>query len=709
MGCVLNRKDLPGLLGEIVSSTLWQPLGELAIRIHEAAHEEDVFRTAGDGLKTLGFRSAIALLDSALERFRLVYASTARPVLIVAERLFGARGIGYEIAIGESFTLGQAVHNRATVYVRDALSYAGAPDIRPRTIKRGIELLDAAPHIAAPLIARDRVLGAIAVQSSRLAEEDGPAVMAFAGHLALAVDALRRQAEAASRERQLAIIVQINQNVSADLTNVARAYDSVLHEIKRLVSFDEAEVALIEPESRQVRISSPGTTLPGEDSGASTYTLRGSVIEWMMTYGQPYVAKDTNVDREFAEARTASARRMRSLIALPMRHRGQVLGAFILLNRTPYFYAESDCDRLAPIVDQMASTLVNYRLFEQVERGRRQLQAVLDSTGDAVIAADMSGRITLMNPAAVRLFGFEDSAEAGRPVWDVVKVPGLAEAFRQALAGKFSAPLGLEVPLLSDRVLFADLTPIHDMRAHALGWMAVIRDITHHKQMEALRSETIATAAHDMKSPLHLIAGALGVLAEDAPLLAEEQREAIEIAQSGLRRMRRLIDDILDLKKIEDGFGIDKRECDLSGVLRSVADEATASAAARSQELVLDMPRELPVIRADPDRLHQVFANLVSNAIKYTQSGGAIRIRALASGDLVRVTVIDNGSGISVEDQARIFEKFYRTRSSSKIDGTGLGLAIVKSIVEQHGGHVIVQSTPGQGSEFVVSLPVTSD
>ena len=688
-----------------MSSTLWQPLGELALRVYEALREEDVYRVAGDGLKALGFRSAIALLDSTLERFRIVYASTARPVLIAAERLFGARGIGYEIAIGESFTLGQAVRDRSAVYARDALSHAGAPDTRPRTIKRGIELLDATPHIAAPLIARERALGAIAVQSSRLVKEDAPAVMSFAGHLALALDALRRQAEAASRERQLAIIVQINQNVSADLTNVARAYDSVLHEIKRLVSFDEAEVALVEPDSRQVRISSPGMTLPDEDSGAARYDLHGSVIEWIMTYDQPYVAKDTHLDREFTETRAASARRMRSLIAMPMRHRGQVLGAFILKNHTPYFYADSDRDRLAPIVDQMASTLVNYRLFEQVERGRRLLQAVLDSTGDAVIAADMSGRVTLMNPAAVRLFGFEDAPAAGLPVWDVVRAPAVAEAFRQALAGKFSAPLGFEVPLPFDRVLFVDLAPIHDSRAHALGWMAVLRDITHHKQMEALRSETIATAAHDMKSPLHLVAGALGVLAEDAPLMTDEQREAIAIAQSGVRRMRRLIEDILDLKKIEDGFGIDRRECDLAEVLRSVVGETAAQAAARSQALVLEVVGQLPVIQADPDRLHQVFANLASNAIKYTQPGGAIKLRALASGDLVRVAVIDNGPGISVEDQARIFEKFYRTRSSSKIDGTGLGLAIVKSIVEQHGGHVIVQSVPGQGSEFVVSLP----
>jgi len=689
-----------------VSSTLWQPLGELVLRVHEAAHEEEVYRVAGDGLKALGFRSAIALLDSALERFRVVYASTARPVLIAAERLFGARGIGYEIAFGESFTLGQAVRDRSTVFVPDALSYAGAPDARPRTVKRGIELLDAAPHIAAPLIARDRPLGAIALQSSKLVKEDAPAILSFAGHLALALDTLRRQAEAAGRERQLAIIVHINQNVSADLTNVARAYDSVLHEIKRLVSFDEAEVALVEPETQQVRISSPGMTLPDEDSGASRYDLRGSLVEWMMTYGETRVVKDTHAEREYTESRAASARRMRSLIAMPMRHRGELLGAFILKSHTPYFYADSDRDRLAPIVDQMASTLVNYRLFEQVERGRRLLQAVLDSTGDAVIAADMSGRVTLMNPAAMRLFGFADAPAAGLPVWDAVHTPAVAEAFRQALAGKFSAPLGFEVPLPFDRVLFVDLAPIHDARAHALGWMAVLRDITHHKQMEALRSEIIATAAHDMKSPLHLVAGALGVLAEDAPLMTGEQREAIEIAQSGLRRMRRLIEDILDLKKIEDGFGINRRDCDLAEVLRSVVGEAEPQAAARSQELAFEVVGPLPVIQADPDRLHQVFSNLTSNAIKYTQPGGTIKVRALASGDIVRVAVIDNGPGISVEDQARIFEKFYRTRSSSKIDGTGLGLAIVKSIVEQHGGQVIVQSAPGQGSEFVVSLPV---
>jgi PAS domain S-box-containing protein len=681
-------------------------LSDIALRVNDALTEDEIFRLVGDGLKTVGLRSVIAILDEALERFRVVYASAARPILVAAERLFGAKGIGYEIAVGESFTLGQAVRERSAVFLGDFLPQPGLRQVRTRTVRRGLELLDATPQIAAPLVARDRALGAIVVQSSKLSEDDRIAVMAFAGQLANAIDRLRRSAEAASRERQLSIIVQINQNVSADLTNVVRGYDVVLHEIKRLVSFDRAELALIDLESNRIRISSPGATLPGETAGELSYPLSGSAVEWTAAHGQAYIAKDTAIDREFSEAASARAQQIRSYIAIPLRHRGQALGAFILKSRTPYFYAETDLALLSPIVDQMAGTLVNYRLFDQVEQGRRQLQAVLDSTSDAVIATDTAGRITLVNPAANRMFELESASVTGRLVWEALDFPDLADAFQQALRDNLDTPVGLEVPAHDDHVLFADLAPIRDTRGNALGWMAVIRDITHFKRLDALRSEAVAMAAHDLKSPLHLASGALGVMAEDAAALTRDQHEALGIAQSGLRRMRSLIDDLLDLKKIEDGFGVLKRECLLDEVLRSVVEESMALAVERGQELTLEIQDRLPVIQADADRLHQVFANLVSNAVKYTQPGGKVTVRAGINEAVVQVKVIDNGPGISPEDQAHIFERFYRTRASPLVDGTGLGLAIVKSITEQHGGNVILQSALGRGSQFVVSLPI---
>jgi two-component system phosphate regulon sensor histidine kinase PhoR len=683
-------------------------LSDIGIRAHNAASEEDVFLAVGDGLKACGLRSTLALLDEMLDRFRVVYASTARPILAAAERLFGARGIGYEVPRAESFTLGQAVRERTAVYVQDSLRdpQPGPRESRLSTVRRGIELLDAKPHIAAPLIARDRVLGAIAVQAAGLTEDDCAPILAFAGQAALAIDNLRRRAEAAGRERQLSIIVQINQTVSADLMNVGRAYDVVLREVKRLVEFDQADLAQIDPATGQVRMSSPGTTLPGEAEGTTSYPLPGSVVEWVMAHDGPYLCKDTNTEQEFTETRQANTQNMRSFIALPLRHRGQTLGAFILKNRIPYFYGERDTQALAPIVDQMAIALVNYRLFDQVERGRRQLQAVLDSTGDAVIATDTLGRVALMNPAAERLFESEGEPATGLLIWDAIEQPALADGFRRAVREKIGAPIGFEIPLNADSILFADLAPILDARGSTLGWMAVIRDITHFKRLEALRSEAIATAAHDLKSPLHLASGALGVLAEDALTLSEDQLEALNIAQSGLRRMRMLIDDLLDLKKIEDGFGIVKRDCPLEAVLKSVVSEATAAAAARDQALTLDLQGALPVIQADADRLHQVFANLVGNAIKYTQEGGAVTARAQIAGANVQVAVIDNGPGISHDDQAHIFEKFYRARGAASAEGTGMGLAIVKSIVEQHSGQIIVQSAPGQGSQFIVTLPI---
>lgn len=690
-----------------MDSKLWQPLSDIAIRAHDASSEEDIFSVVGEELKAVGLQSTLALLDKTLESFRVVYISTTRSILVAAEKLFGARGIGYEIPFAESFTLGQAVTERSAVYQRDLLPQPGARETRSSTIRRGIELLGALPHIAAPLLARNAILGAIAVQAQHLTEDDRRPVMAFACQVALAIDNLRRSREAANRERLLSIIVQINQTVSSDLRNISHAYAAMLHEIKRLVTFDQADLALIDVVSGQVRLSTPGAPDRPNTGGVVTYPLAGSVVAWVAARGQAYLCKDALKAQDFSESRDAAAQRLRSYIALPLRHRGQTHGAFILKSRTPYFYGESDADLLAPIVDQMAITLANYRLFDQVERGRRQLQAVLDSTGDAVIAIDATGSLALVNPAAERLFEIDAPTAQGRLVWEAIDLPALTDVFRQALDGKFGAATKFELPLRGDRFLFADFAPIQDAQVMPLGWMVVLRDITHFKRLDALKSDTIATVAHDLKSPLHLTAGALGVLAEDAMTLSEDQREALHIAQSGLRRMRLLIDDLLDLKKIEEGFGVVKRECSLEAVLRVVVNEARAAASARGQTLALDVSGALPMVQADPDRLHQAFANLVGNAVKYTQAGGAVAVRVRVAGSNIEVAIVDNGPGIPLEDQARIFEKFYRTRQARGVEGTGLGLAIVKSIVEQHGGQVVVRSASGAGSQFIVSLPIS--
>lgn len=683
---------------------LWPILSDIAIRAHDATSEEDVFSLVGDGLKASGLHCTIALLDETQNHFHVVYASTARSILAAAERLFGARGISYEIPFEESFTLGQAITERSAIYRRDHVPQPVVREPRLGTIKRGVELLGSSPHIAAPLVARNHIYGSLAVQARDLADTDREPVAAFARQVALAIDNLRRSHEAANRERMLSIILQINQSMSSDLRDIRRAYDSMLREIKRLVSFDQADLALADPVSGQVRLSSPGVSLPEVDD--ITYPLQGSVVEWVAQRGQMYVCRDTRQDQTFAESRAAAAQFLRSYLALPLRHRGQTHGAFIVKSRTPYFYAESDGQSLSPIIDQMAIALANFRLFDQVERARRQLQSVLDSTGDAVLATDPAGLLTLVNPAAARLFEIDPSLAMNQPIWDQVPHPAMTDTFRHAIHGKYAEPISLDMPYQGDRFLFVDFAPILDSRAVVTGWLVVSRDITHFKRLDALKSETIATVAHDLKSPLHLASGALGVLAEDAATLSEDQREALSIAQAGLRRMRLLIDDLLDLRKIEEGFGIAKRDCAVDAVVKSVVSEATAAAVARSQTLELDIHGEVPLILADPDRLHQAFANLVGNAVKYTQDGGKIAVHMRLLDSSIEVTVTDDGPGISLEDQLHIFEKFYRARSARKVDGTGMGLAIVKSIIDQHGGQVIVRGAPERGTQFVVTLPI---
>ena len=249
-----------------------------------------------------------------------------------------------------------------------------------------------------------------------------------------------------------------------------------------------------------------------------------------------------------------------------------------------------------------------------------------------------------------------------------------------------------------------------------MGRVCVLRDVTHFKKLEMLKSDFVATVSHDLRSPLSLMRG-YGTMLEMAGSLNEQQVGYVRKIIAGFDDMSRLVSSLLDLGRIEAGIGLEVEIIPVQDVVERVVGALQLQAAQKRIQLEVEiLDQTIPLIEADPALLQQALQNLVENAIKYSRPEGKITVRVHTRQEGTIFEVIDNGPGISPMDQARVFEKFYRgAQQAREMDGTsrlkdqrgsGLGLAIVKSIAEQHGGRVWLESQLGNGSTFYLSIPL---
>jgi signal transduction histidine kinase len=308
----------------------------------------------------------------------------------------------------------------------------------------------------------------------------------------------------------------------------------------------------------------------------------------------------------------------------------------------------------------------------------------------------------LVNPAAEAVFGLAGRPVSRRPVADAIQQPQLVEL----LTADSRSPLTGEVVLPDGRTLYASASAIGEVEGGGLGRVAVLRDVTHFKELEQLKTEFVATVSHDLRSPLTFMRGYVTML----PMIGQlnvRQKGFVDKIIAGIEHMAKLIDDLLDLGRIEAGVGLMNETCRMEELVGSAVDPLRGQAINKQLALQVEVPGDLPAVWGDPTLLRQVIANLVENAIKYTPQGGSIRVGGEARDGSLVLSVSDTGVGIAQADQVRLFEKFYRVkqRDTVHIKGTGLGLAIVKSVVERHGGRVWVESRLGKGSTFFVSVP----
>ncbi len=347
----------------------------------------------------------------------------------------------------------------------------------------------------------------------------------------------------------------------------------------------------------------------------------------------------------------------------------------------------------------------------ELSRVNAELSVIVANMGSGIMLLDDRGRIMRLNPFAAEIFGIEAEAGAGRHNLEVLKDYDLDQRIKTAQATGEAQTGEMHLLLPQERRLEIAVVPVGSGTASPL-MVVVFREVTDAWRLARVRAELVSNVSHEMRTPLTSIKGFTETLIDGALSDPEQARRFIGIIDAEAERMARLIDDLLDLARIESGRSPFRfRKTDLGRVVAATAEKLQPQLARTGLLLTVDLPYALPLILADADRLAQVILNLVENSIKYTHRGGQITIRGETPPGAVCLSVTDNGVGIPAADLPRVFERFFRvdkTRARAS-GGTGLGLAIVKHIVEAHGGRVEVQSTVGVGSTFRLCLPMEGE
>ncbi len=385
------------------------------------------------------------------------------------------------------------------------------------------------------------------------------------------------------------------------------------------------------------------------------------------------------------------------------------------LHRTVPAFGKDELGRLAAAFNTMSEHLRHYRQSsaDRLIRAQRTGQATIDSFPDPVLVVDPEGRVELANPAARQVLGVAPDGDA---VWTP------PEPLRQPLAAALRDQRPFLTEMFDQAVFFRlggeehaflpQVRPIRDPYGGTLGAAVVLTDVTRFRLLDEIKTNLVATVSHELKTPLTSLRLALHLLLEETVgPLEPKQIELLIDARDNAERLLRTIEHLLALARLEQGRESLKVEPVSPGeLLRRAADEAGPRAEAKHLKLTIDDASDLPSVAADPVRIGAALNNLIDNAVAFTEPGGAVTLSASPDGDgQVRLTVADTGVGIPAEFLPHLFDKFFRVPGVDRPGSTGLGLAIVREVVQAHGGTVAVESEPGRGTAFHVTLPVWDD
>ncbi len=418
------------------------------------------------------------------------------------------------------------------------------------------------------------------------------------------------------------------------------------------------------------------------------------------------------------------------LVSIPLKHGGQVVGT---LNVAGYQALDNEqtISALELLANQAAAAIINVRLYEEVRDGRDRMQAILNTVRDGLFLVDQQGRLIQVNPAAMRLLGWETRPPFGQHVlrvframrrsgWEPQTDDFNLDSVRNLWQQLKADPLGLthrEVRIQTDghlRFIRENSTPVLDVAGSPIGRLFIWRDVTEDKLLEETRTELTNTIVHDLRSPLTALRGGISAAQEllDIPEAAADVQELLQIAADSTDNLLKLVESLLDVARLQSGrVPLQLAPTELREPVQQAMRLLDPLARKAGVQLVDCLDSPLPPVQIDVSQIRRVITNLVDNALRFTPEGETISIRAevLPEARQIEVSVVDRGPGVPPEARERIFERFAtgltgQPRRGNR--GMGLGLTFCKLAVEAHGGQIWVEDGLNGGAAFCFTLPI---
>ena len=375
-----------------------------------------------------------------------------------------------------------------------------------------------------------------------------------------------------------------------------------------------------------------------------------------------------------------------------------------------YRLPETDLEEIGSLADAMNRMAVQLDdRIKMIVKQRNEMEAILSSMEEGVIAFDVDERIISINQAAARIFKRETSDILNRTVQEAVRNPEVQQFVRDALSTSENLKSDITLYHEGERIIYTHSTSLFDSTGHSSGILVVLNDVTQLRQLENIRRDFAANVSHEIKTPLTAIKGFVETLRHSHSEKPEDTERFIGIIDKHVNRLAAIVDDLISLSKIEQDD--EKKEIKLQkNPIRNVLQTAIGNCRekAKLKEITIDIACEQDIsAMIDTRLLEQAVFNLLDNAINYSEQQSSVQVSVAVQDSEIIISVQDHGLGISKEHHSRLFERFYRADKARnrKLGGTGLGLAIVKHIAQAHGGHVSVESAPGKGSTFSFYLP----
>lgn len=495
------------------------------------------------------------------------------------------------------------------------------------------------------------------------------------------------------KEFELNVLYDIANSISYSLS-----YDDflriVVDSLHKIIDYDVCSFLLLPEEGKAAKMV---IRIARAVSKEAVDEVKAKVIDALSSFrDRPLLEQDIVFEYkgEFSCDAATAGKGIVSSFDVPLMVRNKVVGLLNVASARDIAYSDDEMKLLYTLASQASSAVERLQAVLSVEKSK--MRVMVEGMSEGVAMFDENERLVIINSAFREMLG------------DNLSLIGPLEEIRKYRDAPRLQDIQLTKPF--PRIIHSQSKCLEDETGKLVGIVVLLRDVSREREVDQMKSDFVSVVSHELRTPLAAMKGAVDNLLDGlCGDLNQIQRDCLLLTNRNIGRLNRLISDLLDISRIEAGkIQLAKQQVDITRVINEVLDSFQAMANEKNILLKASCGSDLPMAELDPDKITQVLTNLVGNSLKFTPSGGTVKVEACRENNVLQIDVIDTGVGIPRQDLEKVFDKFYQVSRSlgSGVKGTGLGLPISKSLVEKHGGKMWAESELGKGSTFRVNLPL---